>query len=35
MIPAGGDQSFYDSFKKNEAKEFNPDTNSGRELLKS
>ena len=35
MIPAGGDQSFYDSFKKNEAKEFNPDTNSGRELLRT
>ena len=25
MIPGGGDQSFYDSFKKNEAKEFNPE----------
>ena len=34
MIPAGGDQSFYDSFKKNEAKELNPDTNSGRQLLR-
>ena len=34
MIPGGGDQSFYDSFKKNEAKEFNPETNSGRELLR-
>ena len=34
MIPAGGDQSFYDSFKANEAKEFNPETNSGRELLR-
>ena len=33
MIPGGGDQSFYDSFKKNEAKEFNPDTNSGRALM--
>ena len=33
MIPGGGDQSFYDSFKKNEAKEFNPDTNSGRVLM--
>ena len=33
-IPGGGDQSFYDSFKKNEAKEFNPETNSGRELLR-
>ena len=35
MIPGGGDQSFYDSFKKNEAKELNPETNSGRELLRS
>jgi len=34
MIPAGGDQSFYDSFKANEAKELNPETNSGRELLR-
>ena len=34
MIPGGGDQSFYDSFKANEAKELNPDTNSGRELLR-
>ena len=34
MIPGNGDQSFYDSFKKNEAKEFNPETNSGRELLR-
>ena len=33
-IPAGGDQSFYDSFKANEAKELNPETNSGRELLR-
>ena len=34
MIPAGGDQSFYDSFKANEQKELNPETNSGRELLR-
>ena len=27
MIPGGGDQSFYDSFKANEQKELNPETN--------
>ena len=33
MIPAGGDQSFYDSFKANEQKELNPETNSGIKLI--